>query len=228
MCIRDSYRGVKELRKLQSRNNDPSSSDNTDVQMETLKIHQGQLQGAISASEEKIGELEEAYRKKLQVEAPHIQKFEELDIKFVTASIIDTFSHIRILSNAFNELNLMLNTLYETFNRKIKDKAVTDNMNEFVKYTDNFKKSFRPDGSLDVAQRDQIIEYLQNELPTFLLEGKSKYTPEIVVAKSKFVRTIINVKIETKNLTLEAIEKFRGIVDSIIQDHDVNLSLIRI
>lgn len=223
----ENYRaGVTALKKLKSKTkdntDDPNSAENVHFQIDGLTTYSVDLKTALNNVEENLQSLEESYRCKLFEESPQLFEYENLNVTFITDSVVSVFSHAQMLSNAFNELKFILNNLYETYNRKLNDKVVIKNMKQFAELEMKFKKSFQPDGRLDGTQRDQINEYLNEELPTFLFEGKSKYTPEIIVAKSNFIQRIINVKYKTKDLTLDGIKQFQQIADDIIENHDIN------
>ncbi|CDO96016.1 unnamed protein product [Kluyveromyces dobzhanskii CBS 2104] len=223
----DNYRaGVTALKKLQS--DTRADSDNLDnaesekLHLDGLTKYSSDLKIALSKTQEALDKVQKSYRDKLFDESPQLFEYENLRVDWITDSITSVFSHSQVLSNAFNELRLILNNLYENYNRKLNDKVVTRNMKRFADLEKSFRESFQPDGRLDITQRDQINDFLNDELPTFLFEGKTKYTPEIMVAKSQFVKRIINVQMKTKDLTLDGIKQFQELSNDIITNHDIN------
>ena len=221
--------GVSALEKLQGKAKKFGHSKATNQGEENVYIELARMQKYgrdVSEALERTGEaiegLQDAYKKKLAEQSPQLFEYENMGIALITESITTVFTHVRTLSNAFNELRYILNELYETYNRKVKDKVVARNMRRFVELEKSFDKTFQPDGSLDATQRDQINDYLIDELPLFLFEGKSKYPADIIVAKSNFIKAIITVKLETMDQTIDGIKQFQEIAEDIINNHDIN------
>lgn len=218
--------GMRSLNKIQKKRTDNFRGLDKGEQLKAEVISEegylGRLEETIATSEVELSMVENAYHEKLKVEAPELYRYEKLNVPNMSSAIHAVFSDIELLSKAYLELRSILNTLEQSRNRKLRDAVVIANMQRFDEVKKSLPNSFSPDAALDAAQRDQIVLFLNQELPAFFFADDHRYSPDIIMGKLKFVKTIIDVKLNTKDLILETIPQLRSIMEDIIKNHDIN------
>lgn len=160
--------------------------------------------------------------KQLQIENPMVFRFEKINLLYLS-SVIDTFyTHVWHISNAHQYLVRLLDNLAKDYNRSLKDKVVGQNIKKYIAYMQEYKSDIYIDSSLDETQKNQLIEYITNELPDTFVKKNTKLSSHEIIAKFNVVRVMIDTKIDYRNQVLKSLEVLLNLSTDVMQNYNVN------
>ncbi|SCU85365.1 LADA_0D07074g1_1 [Lachancea dasiensis] len=217
--------GVTALRKLERRHGLDSNKDNTVNQrsaVEKLEVEADIATRNHKACVAELAATKESYHDKLQQENPLMLRLEQLDISSITNTIHDIFSQAEYLSTAYQQLIKILDTLKDTYNPNLNDDVVNRNMQRFDHFMQSHKKDSSVSANLDRTQREQIITYINEELPEMFLKGSTHLPPEAIQGKFGMARTLVDIKLKYCESMVDTLQALTAIMDDISANHNVN------
>lgn len=213
---------LEQLKKSFGVQMEKGPSDSKKESVGQLKIRLEELSKLLHEHQELLQNARSAYQEKLQLEDPVLFKFDQLDLSFLSSIIESTFSKSESVSRSYQELVEIMDDLVENYNRHLNDKIVNKNVKAYVALMEEKSRKLNLDPELDVTQRKQIIEYLNEELPSTFVKKTSKLSPAGIIGKFSLVKAIIHTKVEQLEQVRDVLGNFILLMNDVSENYNVN------
>ncbi|KAG0668925.1 hypothetical protein C6P45_004275 [Maudiozyma exigua] len=220
--------GVKILRNLIkhykiSDGNAGGDVDNLKPELEKLEADIKENKGEIENLENLLKENKATFRSRLEIDDPLLLNFEEIDLTYLINEIQEIYANIETTSQAYQDLLKILKDLDLSYTESLNDRVVNDNMDKFNKLMRRPEmKKVIADPQTDIEQRDQLLEYFQDELPMVFWERESEFPADYVIKKSKFVMAMVDGKANYMETLRNYIKEFSELMTDISENYNVN------
>ncbi|SCU87137.1 LAME_0D08922g1_1 [Lachancea meyersii CBS 8951] len=218
-------RGAHALRDMERKFGADILEDTADDSETTLKqlkadyeVHADQYKACVT----NLASTKELYEQKLQRENPLMLRMEQIDIPGISYSISNIFTQAESYSETYHELIDIMNALEETYNKNLNDDVVNRNVQNFNEFMQNNKAEGTVSASFDRTQRDQIEEYLTEELPSMILKGTTHLPPAAIEGKFSMAKALVKVKINYCEKMHNTLKSLSDIMNDVSANYNVN------
>lgn len=194
-----------------------------DSEIEIIKIDIESLNGELESIKELLKKNKDHFYSKLEIDNPILLDFEKINFNYLNDEIGIMYETIESVSRAYQSLIQILKDLWLSYAESMNDRVVNENMDKFDKLIRRPEmEKIVADGDVDVEQRDQLFEYLNEELPAIFWDRVSEFPASYSVRKVKFIEALINGKVDYTVTLKKYIKEFSSLLDEISENYNVN------
>lgn len=212
--------GSQALRELYHKYNLDSVQEPVDKDLLASRIEE--LARELVSNELLLSETRARYDEKLMADNPVLYEFGRVDVSSVVSGVNSAYKRVIEFSKAFEDLLKILESLQENYSKSLNDRVVNENVKKFnfLKLHGLSKLSFDP--KVQEEQRQQLVEYFQQELPQIFTESKVDKPSSYMVGKLSFVEKMILSKAEYVSVLGSKIKQLSGLMSDVSENYNVN------
>lgn len=212
--------GSRELRRLYRRFQLDNDDEKVDKQILGLEIEK--ISEELVDAELELASVRAKHMEQLSVLNPLMYNFEQLDANYLAFQINSSFDRVVEVSQAFEELVHILETLGDRYSRSLNDRVVNDNVKRFHFLKSQTLKKMSCDSKVEDEQRLQLSQYFEEELPQMFMEGRTDKPSHYITGKISFVENMVFGKVNYIPTVMAKIKLLKGLMSDVAENYNVN------